>query len=172
MKRKSLLLLFFFTCFCYIQAGYAQRGDIALGIRATPDGGGLSSKYFFDRNLAFEGQVNAGGIIGLEGKSFNMAGLMEYHISLPDPSWRLFLGGGMHLGTWNRGNRYSERAGRYVNGSEFILGIDAIGGVEYLFKKIPLGLSADFKPAVNFLSEIDFFPHNMFGASARFYITR
>lgn len=172
MNWRVLLFITFLACASFIQPGFAQKGDIALGIRATPDGGGFSSKYFLDRNLAFEGLINAGGMIGLEGKSFNVVGLMEYHISLPDPSWRLFLGGGMHLGNWNRGNRYSESAGRYVNGSEFILGVDAIGGVEYVFKKIPLGLSADFKPAVNLLSAAGLFPHNMFGAAARFYITR
>jgi len=138
----------------------AQGSNLGLGLRMTPDGGGFTIKYFFDQNLAIEGQLNAGGILALEGQSVTAAGLIEYHINLPDPSWRLFFGGGMHFGNWDRDD---------YRGSQFILGIDGIGGVEYIFKKIPLGLSGDFRPAVNFLTDVEFFPHNLFGASARYY---
>jgi hypothetical protein len=139
----------------------AQAGDFSVGLRMTPDGGGATVKYFLDHNLAIEGQLNAGGIVALEGTSITAVGLVEYHITLPDPSWRIFFGGGAHFGNWDRDD---------YRGNQFIFGIDGIGGVEYNFKKIPLGLSADFKPAVNFVTDVEFFPHNILGASARFYI--
>ncbi|WP_276134010.1 hypothetical protein [Polluticoccus soli] len=171
---KKVLLFFAFTALGIgmVNDSYAQRGKIGLGLRATPDGGGFTGKFFIDPNLAIEAQMNAGGVFGLEGESFNVVGLAEYHITLPDPSWRIFFGGGMHFGVWDRGRWYSNREGRWVDDHEGIFGIDGIGGVEYNFKNIPLGLSADFKPAINFLSDVDFFPHNMFGVAGRFYLNR
>lgn len=148
----------------------AQKNDIGLGLRATPDGGGFTGKFFFSKNLALEAQLNAGGVLAFEGTSFNAVALLEYHIILPDPSWRIFFGGGLHAGVWDHDAFYYAP---YVSDrSEAIFGIDAIGGVEYVFKKIPLGLSADIKPAINFVEDARFFPHNMFGLSARFYLNR
>lgn len=167
---KKLVLFFTFLSVCLSTQLFAQSSNVALGLRATPDGGGFTGKFFLNKNSAIEAQVNAGGIMGLPGESFNMVGLYEYHFILPDPSWRIFFGGGLHAGVWDRGRYYSDMRDRWVDGSQAIFGIDGIGGVEYVFKKIPLGLSADIKPAINFVSDVDFFPHNMFGASARFYI--
>ncbi len=165
MKR----IMLFLAAVLITTSGFAQRGSSALGLRATPDGGGLTGKFYISKHLAFEGQLNAGGIMGLEGQSFNAVALLEGHIYFPDPSWRMFLGGGLHTGVWDRGYRYVSSEGRYMDDNRAIFGIDAIGGVEYVFKRIPLGLSLDIKPAVNFVSEAEFFSHNMFGASARFY---
>ncbi len=147
----------------------AQPGRTGLGLRLSPDGAGFTGKFFVDRNLAIEAQLNAGGAFAGDGQSVTAVGLLEYHIPLPDPSWRVFFGGGAHMGTWD--HRYKAYEGRHdQHDREFIAGIDGVGGVEYLFKKIPLGLSADFKPAINLASEVDFFPHNMFGISARIYL--
>jgi len=166
MKKLSLLLASVLMCVLLTAQVNAQTG---IGLRATPDGGGFTVKSFFNRYLAFEGQLNAGGILALEGQSFNAVGLLEFHIVLPDPSWRIFFGAGLHTGVWDRGYRYVSDEGRYMDDKRGIFGIDGIGGVEYKFKHIPLGLSADIKPAVNFLAEPDFFDHNMFGLAARFY---
>ncbi|XZF16453.1 hypothetical protein ACTHGU_09950 [Chitinophagaceae bacterium MMS25-I14] len=161
MKKALYILGLLASPVFFSQAARAQAGDLGLGLRLTPDGGGATLKYFATRNVAIEGQLNAGGIFGLEGTSVSAVGLAEYHIIFPDPSWRIFFGGGVHIGSWDRDNG---------DGTEFIFGIDGIGGVEYKFKNIPLGLSADFKPAINFVTDVDFFPHNLFGASARFYL--
>lgn len=151
-------------------AQHANAGDAAIGLRATPDGGGLTIKAFMSDHFAFEGQLNAGGILGLPGESFNAVALLEGHIHLPDPSWRLIFGGGIHGGVWDNGKWYRAGDGVWVGDRpEPIFGIDGIAGVEYVFKEIPLGLSADIKPAVNFVSSARFFPHNMFGFSARYY---
>lgn len=154
-----------------ILAGTQANAQGAIGLRATPDGGGFTAKAYISKYLAFEGQLNVGGVLSLPGESFTAVALLEGHIPLPDNSWRLFFGGGIHAGAWNNGPWYSERRDRWeYNRSEPIVGIDGIGGVEYVFKKIPLGVSADIKPAVNFTGGgPEFFPHNMFGASARFY---
>jgi len=160
MKSRILILLFIIAG---IVNANAQATRMAIGARATPDGLGASFKGFLDRNLAIEAQLNVGGIITLPGESFTAVGLLEYHIPLPDPAFRIYFGGGLHAGTWvNRGG----------HADEFIFGMDGIGGIEYVFKSIPLGISADLKPAINFVQEAEFFPHNIFGVSARYYFSR
>ncbi|HRO42804.1 MAG TPA: hypothetical protein PL009_08210 [Flavipsychrobacter sp.] len=169
MKKVLLLLSGLILTLIFSQNANAQGGRAGLGIRLSPDGAGFTGKFFVDRNLAFEAQLNAGGVFGGEGQSVNAVGLLQYHIPLPDPSWRIFFGGGAHIGAWDRDKR--DREGRRGDkDNEFIFGIDGVGGLEYVFKKIPLGLSADFKPAINLVSDVDFFPHNMFGVSARLYL--
>jgi hypothetical protein len=134
-----------------------MTSSIAVGLRATPDGGGATGKFFLNDNMAIEAQLN-GSVFN---PSVAAVGLFEYQIILPDPSWRIFFGGGLHFGVWDR----------YDDGySQGIFGIDGIGGVEYVFKNIPLGLSADLKPAMNFVSDPAFFPNNIFGVAARFYL--
>lgn len=162
--RLFTLMLLLAGCAAFSNQAHAQGGDAAIGLRLTPDGAGFTGKFFVDKPLAIEAQLNAGGIFAFEGESVTAVGLVEYHIQLPDPSWRLFFGGGAHIGTWDRDYRRGN--------DEFIFGLDAIGGVEYQMKNIPIAFSGDFKPAVNIVSRADFFPHNMFGAAARYYFSR
>lgn len=163
LKKIFLFLATVFAAVVFTVDAQAQKGDAAVGLRLTPDGGGATAKFFVMNNLALEAQLNAGGILGGDGTSVTFVGLAEYHIILPDPSWRIFFGGGFHGGQWDRDD---------YRGTQGIFGIDAIGGAEYVFKRIPLGLSADIKPAINFVTDAEFFPHNIIGASARFYIGR
>jgi hypothetical protein len=157
--------------FSGLDASAQNNGSVALGLRMTPDGGGFNAKFFTTRNWVVEAQLNAGGVMGGNGESFNAVALLEYHIYLPDPSWQIYMGGGLHAGVWDHGSRlYSTGDGYYRNSNtEGIFGIDAIGGVAYKFKRIPLSLSADMKPAINLLSDPGFFGHNMFGLAARFH---
>jgi len=159
MKKIKQALITALLCISFLPSVFAQGDNpIALGFRATPDGGGFTGKFFLDHNLAFEAQLNGAGLY--EGNSVTAVGLMEYHIDLPAPGWRIYFGAGIHFGLWDHYYNYSDQG---------IFGIDAIGGVEYLFRHIPLGLSADVKPAVNFAPDVEFFPHNIVGVSARYY---
>jgi hypothetical protein len=145
------------------------HAQVGVGLRATPDGGGFTIKPSLSKYVALEAQLNAGGVLAGYGRSFNAVLLAEFNIVMPDPSWRIFLGPGMHAGVWDRGWRYVSSEGVYMDDNRGIFGLDAIMGLEYKFKKIPLGLSADIKPAINFLPEPEFFEHNMFGLAARVY---
>jgi len=161
MRKVFLQISILLLSMLSFHTAHAQMtSPIALGLRATPDGGGFTGKFYLNPDMAIEAQLNGGGVI-IGNPSVTAVGLFEYHIALADPSWRIFFGGGIHFGTWDR---YDD------NNSQGIFGIDGIGGVEYVFKNIPLGLSADFKPAINFVSEAAFFPNNIVGASARFYL--
>ncbi len=142
--------------------GFAQPGRNALGVRMTTDGGGASWKCFVNRQYAIETQVNLGGIRYLDGRSITAAGLIEYHLPLPSPRFRIFFGGGLHFGSWK--DRESPE-----NPNEFILGLDGIGGIEYLFSKGAWSISGDLKPALNYIETVEFFAHGMFGVAARYY---
>jgi len=173
MKRKLILIILLIMLIGVSIVNAQMVSAVGLGVRATPDGGGLTGKFFFSRNWAIEGQLNASGgttYMNYDGPSMTMVSLLEYHIILPDPSWRIFFGPGMHFGNWDRYNDGSGYFDGHYSGTQGIFGVDAIGGVEYVFKSIPIGLSADMKPAYNFAKDATFFPNNFFGVSARYYV--
>lgn len=163
MKRNKLLCLLLLSLSLCTTKTYAQPNEIGVGLRPSFDGGGITGKFFLDHNFAIEAQLNAGGLH--DGNSVTGVGLLEYHIDLPAPGWRIFFGAGIHFGSWDR---YPDEW-RHNGDEHGIFGIDAVGGVEYRFKNIPLGLSADLKPALNLAPQVDVFPHNIFGIAGRFY---
>lgn len=169
MKTIKSLLLVLAVVFFSTGADAQNTGSLGIGVRLSPDGGGFTAKYFADRNFSLELQVNgSGGYYNTadDGPSVVGVGLFEFNIVFPDPSWRIFLGPGMHAGTWDR---YNGPLNDYNRTTQGIFGMDGIFGVEYIFKTIPIGLSADIKPAVNFAPDVTFFPNNFFGMSARYY---
>jgi hypothetical protein len=140
----------------------AQPGRTGIGLRGSIDGTGMTAKYFFDRAFALEAQVNVGGLRAIDGQSYYSCILIEYHLQLPVPSFRIFFGGGLHAGWWA-----SRPESDYVD--EGILGLDGIGGIEYLFARLPMGISGDLRPSINYLQEVEFLPHNVIGISLRYY---
>src|SRR5690606_12133115 len=147
MKHITRTVLTIAVLFWAMMPAYGQ-GNVGLGLRGSPDGLGFTAKFFVSPHLALEAQANAGGIMGLEGESFHMVGLLLYHIPLPDNAWRLYFGGGFHFGVWDRP---PHRVGRdWHRDEEAIFGMDGMAGIEYVFRHIPLGLSGDVKPAINF----------------------
>jgi hypothetical protein len=153
------ILIVLFTAF----AAAGQSGRLGIGARVSTDGIGITGKYFLDRSFAIEVQLNAGGLVLREGESVSAAGLIQYHLSLPQPQFRIFFGGGLHAGRWS-----GREAGGHPN--EFILGLDGIGGIEYNFRRLPLGIGGGLKLALNYVQEVEFFPHNMIGVTARYYL--
>jgi hypothetical protein len=177
MRSLHILTVAFLVILLSATNVHAQPGNaIGLGLRASPDGGGITAKFYLDRYWNIEAQLNAsqGFYHGPDNKpdygpSFTAVGLAEYNVIFPDPSWRLFFGPGIHFGSWDRYNHHLYERQPLP---EAIFGIDGILGVEYIFRHIPLGLSADIKPAMNFVGEVSVFPNNFFGLSGRFYFGR
>lgn len=147
------LLLAVFLCIATVFSTNCANAQTALGLRLCPDGAGFTGKFFINNPLAFELQMNA----SFPGRnSYTAVGLFEYHVPFSDPQFRFLLGGGAHIGGYENGGG--------------IFGIDGIMGLEYVFKNTPLGLSVDFKPAVNFVGGNDWFGDNAFGVAARIYL--
>jgi hypothetical protein len=164
------------TRFTYHDAG----GPAGLGVRISPDGAGITAKFFIDPRIALDVQINGSeGIrnstikssdvkkeIAGYGPGWAATGLLEYNFIFSNVSWRIYAGGGLHAGKWDRYNHRDNDLAAPVQG---IFGVDGVLGAEYLFKRLPLGISAEVKPAWNFLEEAAFYPDNMIGASVRFY---
>ncbi len=159
MKAGSLLFLFIW---CLVSQAHAQPGRIAIGTRGSLDGAGVNGKYFFRNGFALEGQLNAGGIRLLNGHSAYGVALIEYHLQLPLPAFRLYFGGGVHGGVWNGRDEtpFPE---------EVMAGLSGIAGFEYIFRRFPMGISGDLRPSINYVREVEFFPHNLIGISLRYY---
>jgi hypothetical protein len=157
-KKFSLLsLIFLFTSL----VASAQFRDAALGIRLSPDGAGFTGKYFTSPNQAVEAQINGGGVFAYEGESVIAVFLIEGYQDLA-PQWRGFLGGGGHVGSWDR----------ELDRSRFALGLDGIIGIEHMLKDAPVAFSLDFKPAINFTPKLSYFPHNSIGLAVRYYFSK
>jgi len=170
MKNFTGFILIFLISLCQPFSASAQQ-YLGAGIRMSPDGLGFTGKIFINKKIAFEAQLNAGGLFAEEGKSFNAVSMFQYHLPLMDPSWRVFFGGGFYSGVWNHDHGFIYREENFRKKKyEGILGICGIGGVEHFFKNGPLAFSLDFKPSVNVLSNVDFFSHNLFGLSLRYYL--
>lgn len=137
-------------------AAKAQQaaGQLEAGVRVGLPLG-VTGRYFFTEHSAAE------GIVGLYNKTASLTALYQYHwdlseLTAPGVGW--YAGGGAHLGT------------RRIDGSsEFLAGIDAIAGVNYVFEKIPLNLSLDWKPAIHFTTASELAE---FGISARYVFGR
>src|SRR4051794_11662452 len=98
MKKLYFLLLILPVIFAV--AAHAQTivenedytvPPIALGFRASPDGAGLSGRYFITEPLAIEGQLNgSAGNYYDNGTSYTLGALLEYNFFFANPQWRFF----------------------------------------------------------------------------------
>ncbi len=184
MKQAFILFALLFMAAIVRSQEYGMPPG--LGFRLSPDGIGVTGKVFMGPRWAVDMQVN--GSEGFNwwaektamddkrampannnsiGQSWIAGWLMEYNIIFNNVSWRIYGGTGFHFGKWDRFNhRDDERAPK----SEGIFGFDGVVGGEYLFKSLPLGISAEVKPAINcFNNDVVFFPNNLFGLSIRYY---
>ncbi|PUZ24330.1 hypothetical protein DCM91_12935 [Chitinophaga costaii] len=141
--------------------------NTALGVRGNPYLIGFTVKHFVEGPHAIEGMITTD--INRNG-NVTFTGLYEYNLKVFQdlPEWSLFFGGGLHFGVYdrwdfNRDRFYKKGDGSYVTG-----GIDGIIGVSYTFKKLPINLSADLKPYVNFSGPTKYMAEQMGGVAARY----
>ncbi len=163
MILKTILFLFSFSLFVIVaQAQINNNKTIgsdsyhqAIGIKFP---GGLSITYKnFVRPL---GAVEAQATFWNYG--FRATAFYEFNFNIPQISngFKLFLGPGAHIGTFNslfRSIYYYNNGNRYSN-TYLDLGVDGIFGADYKFKKIPLNLSLDWEPSISFFSNPYFGP--------------
>jgi hypothetical protein len=152
--RKSLLTFTFILCMAFVSLLHAQEYSpdykIGLGIRLSSPSPTLSNsvsvKYFMPAGNAIEGLISFG-------TRFGIGGLYEIHRTLnATPGLKWFYGAGAYVG---------------FQGHDTYLGPTGIIGLDYKFEKIPLNLSLDWKPELDFLPAINFVP-DAFAVTARF----
>ncbi len=136
---------------CFGQSESASGYSHALGFR-----------FGSDLGITYKGSIGGSsyieGILSTGYRRLMLTALYEKHFpAFHRNDFQWYLGGGGHVGFFNGWYRtgYYDRWGRYhreyvyVN-SEPTIGVDGIIGLEYNFHEIPLNVSVDIKPFINF----------------------
>lgn len=132
----------------------------ALGVRIN-GGAGITVRHNLNKDNSLE------GILYTRWGGFMVTGL--YQVNYPvftEPGFRLYFGGGAHMGVWN------GRAQPWWDddkGTHGAIGVDGQLGLEYTFDKVPLNLSLDWKPAFNIIGVTNFWAEDL-GLSVRYAI--
>jgi hypothetical protein len=152
MKSTVLLLLLMagFVVNAWAQTEVPSPAyRFALGVRlsnSTPTlNNSITGKYFVTDRSAVEGLISFGS-------RFGMGALLEIHKPTNVEGLRWFYGGGAFVG--------------FENGDTY-LGPTGVLGLDYKFTNVPINLSLDWKPELNFIPDIDFVP-DAFALSVRF----
>jgi len=153
-----------------INEAFTQDGVNAIGLRAG-DGGGITYKYMEDGRYGFE------GIISYRERGFQLTGMYELYKSIRTDRIRnfyFFSGFGAHTGYIRTLEQfYGQGNGQYVlledKRTHVVGGLDGVVGFEYFFYSVPLSISLDYKPYVEFFGK-KFFRIDMwnFGLSFRY----
>lgn len=132
----------------------------AIGIRLSTNAPVVSNaitiKHFLNEKTAIEGLISFGNDMT------SFGALAEFHRPFSTPGLRWFYGGGGYLGF---GKEYDVNKDRDVNTTFF--GAQGVVGLDYKFANIPINISLDWKPELNFVTDINFEPAAI-GFSARF----
>lgn len=146
MPKRMLLLLVIATAFA--TASQAQNYKTAIGLRLSSNdatvNNSVSIKEFINRVVALEAMFSIDpAAVGI---------LAEVHQPVSSlPGFRFLFGGGGYVGLKNG----------------ITLGGQGILGLDYKFTKIPLNMTVDWKPELNFTEELRFEPAAV-GITARF----
>jgi hypothetical protein len=148
MMRITLTLVLIVLASTFFTAS-AQDYKVAIGVRlsnATPTlSNSITMKYNMNQKHTIEGLLSFGS-------RFGMGALFEVNNMTTVQGLNWFYGGGAYVG-FEKGDTY--------------LGPTGIIGLDYKFPNIPLNLSLDWKPELDFIPAINFVP-DAFGFSARF----
>jgi hypothetical protein len=133
---------------------YNYNNAIGLRIGETS---GLDFKHMFPNGNAFE------GILSTYPYAIGVTGLVEKNMETGANGLKWYFGGGGHMNAGGPEVRYYHRyygdtRYTYVTRSGgFAAGVDGIIGIEYKFKPVPIALSTDLKPFVEWSSGGDVF---------------
>jgi hypothetical protein len=123
-------------------ASSAQRGmlDNAVGIRAGL-GSGVTFQHFTNNRNAFE------AIAYQRFGAVNLTLLAEAHEQMFDVrGLRYFYGAGAHVWVFNQNSVLQDNI---LRENSYALGVDAIVGMAFYLRSIPLQFSVDWKPGIN-----------------------
>lgn len=143
MKKLLLTFIMIFSLLLYARA---QDYNTGIGLR----GGlynGITIKHFVNRHSAFEGLVftrwHGLGITLLYEKQYSFLDIKRLN-------W--YFGFGGHAGFFDTNYYPDSNSGTSIT----TIGADAILGIEYNFKVVPINLSLDWKPALNLIGDSRF----------------
>lgn len=147
---KQLILFLSFSCSCLLAtAQYKPYYNVALGVRAGSTGAtcGGTVKVFMGNSSALE------GLVGYYKNGLSGTLLFEQHVELfSREEFQLYFGGGAHYSSSTEYQNWILMDSRSLSyekaGSSF--GFDVVAGLEYKFLGLPLAVSLDLKPAVDF----------------------
>jgi hypothetical protein len=137
MKMKKILLLFFAViCIVSIEKVNGQEYSNALGIRLSTAQAtinqSVSYRRYINENTAIEGLLSFDPIaVGV---------LYEKIYPLGAPGLQWFFGGGAYVAF--KGDN--------------VIGAMGIVGLDYTFSEVPINLSLDWKPELNFINNVNF----------------
>lgn len=140
MHRKLIICLSFLVL-CGGNALLAQNYTTGIGLR-----GGFWNGFTVKHYTA--GEVAIEGILTTRWNGFNITALYEKHkYNFNSDKWDWYYGFGGHIGFWNDvdDHPWFDETGAFT-----VFGIDGILGIEFTFSEVPLNISLDWKPAVNF----------------------
>ncbi len=139
MKKFLLLAVLFVASVFTANAQTGNGYKNAIGIR-----GGWGAGLSYQRYIAPSNRIE--GTIGANRFGFCVEATHQWMFEIPSNTsgvWQWYAGAGAGIGSWSNNN--------FDNG--FSLGVLAQAGIEYTFAKIPLQLSADYRPGFYFTPE-------------------
>jgi len=162
--KKTLLFLSIVTIFSISLK--AQEYKTAVGIRLGPSSpaisGGFTIKHFLDEKHAVEGIVGINGGIGV-------CALYEWHLPIATVEHLQWYAGAGGYAAYRNNTVFvmgEESSTSYKSNTSYV-GAAGIVGVDYKFQDIPLNISIDWKPELNFIESVGFEASGV-GFSARF----
>lgn len=141
MNYKWIFLSFFLII--TLTKGYAQERakhsySTAVGIKFYPES--LTLKHFMGNHSAVEVQ-------SYFWKGTRLVGLYEKYTAITDmKAMTWYVGAGAHISMYDR-NSYEGKS---------FLGADGIVGIDYKIKNVPINLSLDWQPSIEFGGGVGF----------------
>ena len=152
---KKVIWVFIVFIFLFSVKSFAQDYKTSLGIRLSSRGPAINNSVSFKHFLNSTAVIEA--LFTIDPK-IAIGALYEIHKdiqSVEGLNW--FYGGGAYIGF------DSDK----TNPSRSLAGAQGIVGLDYKFPYIPINLSLDWKPELNFIDNINFEPAAI-GLSIRF----
>ncbi|MEZ4798910.1 MAG: hypothetical protein R2809_03850 [Flavobacteriales bacterium] len=126
---------------------FAQRGRIGMleytiGLRVGVNSG-ITYQTFLKDHISIEAMAT------MNNGAFALTPLFQYHFSTPVKGFKWYMGAGGH-GMLHPVGLKRDDIHNDFNGFVFVPGLDAMVGMEYFFRSVPVMVSFDYKPEYNF----------------------
>jgi hypothetical protein len=157
--KKVFFALLFSAALGFASTASAQDYKTAVGVRLSNSNPVINNsivlKHFLTETTAVEAMFSFGDPLAL-------GALLEIHKPLGAEGIKWYYGGGAYLGFQKNFNETKQQ-----NETDVLFGAQGVLGLDYKFVNLPLNLSLDWKPELNFISDINFEPAAI-GFTARF----